>query len=89
MNEQRKSRQEMINEIGMYDFAIVEMTEYLDTHPMEKQAIDYVNYYIRKKNQALAQYSYMYGPLTLSTVDPSDTEWKWALEKMPWEGGYK
>lgn len=87
MNQPTKSKKELLDEINKYDFAIVEMTEYLDTHPMEKQAIDYVNYYIGKKNQALAQYSFLYGPLTVSTVNPVDSVWKWAFEKLPWEGG--
>lgn len=89
MSQDNKSKCELLHEIGMYDFAIVEMTEYLDTHPMEKQAIDYVNYYIRKKNQAMAQYSYQYEPLTVSSINPSNTQWKWATSKMPWEGGYQ
>lgn len=87
MNANGKSRAEMLHEIGMVDFAIVEMTEYLDTHPYEKQAIDYINYYIKKKNQLLTEYSFMYGPLTISSVQPGGNEWVWALNEMPWEGG--
>lgn len=87
MNQNGKSKAEMLKDISMIDFVIVEMTLYLDTHPHEKQAIDYVNYYIRKKNQMLTQYSLLYGPLTVSSVQPGGNEWTWALEPMPWEGG--
>lgn len=89
MNKDYKSREDLLNEINTASFAIVEMTEYLDTHPYEKAAIDFVNYYIRRKNQLMTEYGYVYEPLSLS-ITQSDTEkWKWALSPMPWEGGCK
>ena len=62
-NEQQK----MLCEIGMIDFVIVEMTEYLDTHPDDKEAIDYVNYYICMKNTMMQDYAEKYEPLFSTT----------------------
>lgn len=89
MGKEYKSREELLWEIDTIDFVIVEMTEYLDTHPYEKEAIDYVNYYIRKKNQLVSEYSFRYEPLCMSISQPDKDKWKWALAPMPWEGGCK
>lgn len=79
-------QERMLREIGMIDFVVIEMTLYLDTHPNDRNAIEYFNHYIRLKNQALRDYAAKYGPLTLSTADSYSKEWKWATKPMPWEG---
>ena len=43
MNIPNRSRQQhMLKEISMVDFAIVELTEYLDTHPDDEDAVSYI-----------------------------------------------
>ncbi len=81
-NEQER----LLREIGMIDFVIIEMNLYLDTHPNDKNAIEYLNHYVRLKNQALRDYAARYGPLTLSSADSCSKEWNWALMPWPWEG---
>jgi spore coat protein JB len=82
-----KSRAAMLYEIGMLGFAVVEMTEYLDTHPQETEAIEYLKHFLRLKNQMEKEYSYLYEPLNISYAESSGNTWKWALAPMPWEGG--
>lgn len=77
----------MLHDIGVVDFVTVEMTEYLDTHPKDREAMEYFNHYMRMKNQMMRDYAAKYGPLSLSVADTSNKEWKWALQPMPWEGG--
>ncbi|HKM03647.1 MAG TPA: spore coat protein CotJB [Lachnospiraceae bacterium] len=79
-------QQEMIHEISIVDFVLVEMTLYLDTHPMESEAIDYFNHYCKIKNKLLKEFAAKFYPLTLSTADVYSKEWKWALAPLPWEG---
>ncbi len=81
-NEQKK----LLFDIGMIDFVIVEMTLYLDTHPYDKEAIAYMNHYTKMKNQATREYNMKYGPLSVSSIENCQNEWKWALQPMPWEG---
>lgn len=81
-NEQEK----MLREIGMIDFVIIEMNLYLDTHPKDRNAIEYLNHYVRLKNQALRDYAAKYGPLTISTADSCSKEWTWVTQPWPWEG---
>lgn len=88
MNFKMNTEQEnMLHDIGVVDFVTVEMAEYLDTHPMDREAMEYFNHYMRMKNQMMRDYANKYGPLSLSVADNSSKEWKWALQPMPWEGG--
>ena len=78
----------LYHDIGVIDFVIVEMNEYLDTHPTDKEAIEYLGHYVRMKNQAMREYAMKYGPLRITDVDGcNETEWKWATQPWPWEGG--
>ena len=79
-------QERMLHEIGMIDFVIIEMNLYLDTHPTDRNAIEYFNHYVRLKNQAMRDYGAKYGPLTLSTADNYSKDWQWAMQPWPWEG---
>lgn len=82
-----RDEEKLLKEISMVDFVIVEMTEYLDTHPYDTQAIEYFNFYSRMKNQMLKEFAEKYWPLTLSTAENTGSEWAWGLQNPPWEGG--
>ena len=85
--EVSEEQKRMLKDISMIDFVLVEMTEYLDTHPYDKRAIEYFKHYNRIKNEAMKDYAVKYGPLSLSVVDyTSNNEWEWGLQPMPWEG---
>lgn len=77
----------MLHNIGVVDFVTVEMAQYLDTHPHDREAIEYFNHYMRMKNQMMRDYAVKFGSLSLSVADSCSKEWKWALQPMPWEGG--
>ena len=84
VNEQEK----MLHDINLLSFVVVELNLYLDTHPDDRNAMEYFNHYNRMTNQAKKEYSAKYGPLTISCADTSEcSDWKWALSPMPWEGG--
>ena len=91
MNEKRKmssEQRQLYHDISVISFVIVEMTEYLDTHPTDRDAMDYLNHYVRMQNQAMREYAMKYGPLRISDADGcSQNEWKWATQPWPWEGG--
>ena len=78
---------QLLQNINIVSFVLVDMVEYLDTHPNDRNAIDYFNHYSRIKNELSQEYSMKYGPLTLSTVETNSDEWKWALQEPPWKGG--
>ena len=87
-NPNQNERSRLFHDIGVIDFVIVEMNEYLDTHPTDKEAMEYLGHYVRMKNQAMREYAMKYGPLRISGADGcNQNEWKWATQPWPWEGG--
>ncbi len=89
MNMQFANEQEkLLHDIGVLSFVVTELSLYLDTHPTDRNALEYFRHYNRMANQARQEYSAKYTPLTISCVDASDcNNWQWALTPMPWEGG--
>lgn len=89
MNFPNKSRQQhMLKEISMVDFAIVELTEYLDTHPDDEDAISYIKQYMTILRKLKEEYASLYGPLTLyDSTFSTNKNWGWAKLPLPWEGG--
>jgi spore coat protein JB len=84
----RNEQEKLLHNIRLMDFVIVEMNLYLDTHPTDTEAVDYLKHYVRMKNQAMREYASKYTPLSLATADASTCkEWSWATTPMPWEGG--
>lgn len=78
-------KEQMLHDIGIVDFVVVELTLYLDTHPTDRTAIEYYNHYSRIKNQMTKEFSRKYFPLTKDMAE-SDNEWRWGKAPLPWEG---
>ena len=79
-------REQMLHDIGIVDFVLVELTLYLDTHPHDRSAMEYFNHYSRIKNQMERDFSQRFFPLRKDLAE-SDTEWRWGMAPLPWEGG--
>ena len=79
-------RDEMLRDIGIVDFVLVELMEYLDTHPFDHNAMEYFNHYAKIKNDMVKEFSQKYFPLVKDLAE-SDHEWRWGTAPLPWEGG--
>lgn len=77
---------QLLHWIDMVSFAVVDITEYLDTHPKDEEALKYFNHYVDLRKTAMQAYAEKYGPLTIEMVNP-DNCWTWATQHLPWEGG--
>lgn len=79
-------KKRMFDKVNELSFAVVEMTEYLDTHPYEKEAIDYFCHLNKECNKAKKEYSEHVSPLEVDAIDQlnSGKMWRWALEDLPW-----
>lgn len=75
----------MLHEIDVIDFTLVELTLYLDTHPYDRNAMEYFNHYSRIKKQMCHEFAQKYFPLTKDMAE-CDKEWKWGEAPLPWEG---
>lgn len=77
---------QLLHWINMVSFAVVDITEYLDTHPCDEEALKYFDHYIGLRRSAMQAYADQYGPLTIDTASPG-SDWSWAAQPLPWEGG--
>lgn len=79
------SREQMLRDIGIVDFTVVELALFLDTHPCDRSAMEYFNHYNRMGMQLKKEFSKTYYPLKLDFAE-SDQEWSWGNAPLPWEG---
>lgn len=87
-NTSPTERKSILQDIAIIDFAIVDMTEYLDTHPDNLQAIEQLRRYSILKKKLENEYAKKYPPLNLNNLDSNYLEWSWATQQAPWERGY-
>ena len=82
--EKDQTRQDMLQEIMEYRFALTELGLYLDTHPCDERAVAMHNEYSKKAKTLSDKYQKVYGPLTM---DYPCNKWRWLEEPWPWERG--
>lgn len=80
-------KEQMLADIGIVDFVIVELSEFLDTHPSDSEALEYFRHYSKIRNKMISDFSREYYPLTAAYANCSK-EWEWGAAPLPWEGGY-
>ncbi len=81
---QNTGKKEMLHKIMSLNFAINDLSLYLNTHPTDSQAICKHNEYVKEVEKLTEEYQKLYGPLTINFI--SDT-WDWIDEPWPWERG--
>lgn len=79
MNERTK----LLQKIAAYDFAIVELNLYLDTHPKDSSAKRRLSDSEQISRELRAQYEEKYGPIIFR--DSPDTRMKWIKNPWPWD----
>lgn len=80
MSEQNR----LLENLQKIDFALVEATLYLDTHPNCAEALAYYRSWRDMREVAAAAYEAAVGPLTALCV-PAKKTWEWVATPMPWE----
>ena len=79
-----QSREAMLNEIMALNFAINDLTLYLDTHPECTSAMQKHDEYVQKVRTLATEYQNLYGPLTINFNSNNDY-WQWSESPWPWE----
>ncbi len=82
--QRNMTREEMIEQIRCYDFAINDLALYLDTHPNDQRAICMHRNYCKILKDLKDSYQRVYGPLSI--YYPCN-KWRWLEEPWPWERG--
>lgn len=71
MNQQMSQKQ-LLQWINMVSFAVNDITLYLDTHPDDEEALNYLKHYKELRKQGLRAYADQYGPLTIDSAKVGD-----------------
>lgn len=80
------SRQQLMDTINQSSFAVDDILLYLDTHPHDMEALTYFQKQSAIRKDAMKHYAMHYGPLTIDTVDDSNSDaWEWMMQPWPWE----
>ena len=77
------SREKLLKRIAAYDFAIVELHLFLDSHPNDKTAESKINEYISKSNKLRHEFEIKYGPLV--ATNKGANRWAWISNPWPWD----
>lgn len=73
-----------LHELQTLGFALVELGEYLDTHPDDAEAFALFQSYGKLYRQGREQYEAEHGPLT-QTGAASDASYRWLNDPWPWD----
>lgn len=72
--------------IHQLDFAIHELVLFLDTHPVNRKAMELLKKYREKRRECIAMYEEKFGPYIVTHDDvPANNCWKWLESPWPWE----
>ncbi len=86
MAENNESREVLLHRLQVCDFILVELNEYLDTHPDDLEAIRCFEKHRAMRETAAEAYTRRYGPITIH--DPAATQgnqWRWVEGPWPWD----
>ena len=73
-------------ELQALGFALVELGEYLDTHPDDCEAMELFHSYAELYEKGAAEYQKMCGPLMQRNIG-GNCQYDWLKDPWPWEEG--
>ena len=71
--------------IHAYDFALLEIGMYLDTHPTDQAALKKRAQLQAKRCELVEEYESKYGPYIVTDKDVCGDVWTWVAGPWPWE----
>lgn len=77
------TREELLKRIASYDFAIVELNLFLDSHPKDSAAISKLKEYVEKSNTLRREFEENFGPLKARSSEGN--RWAWISNPWPWD----
>lgn len=79
-------KEELLYNILMYKFALIELDLHLDTHPSDTMMLNLYKKYQTEEKQLCNEFEKNYGPLTLDSEYLGNNNWNWINGPWPWEG---
>ncbi|MFD0716450.1 spore coat protein CotJB [Paenibacillus sp. GCM10027626] len=75
----------LLEQLQQLEFALVDLTLYLDTHPGDSQAVQQFNQIAQQRQQCAHQFESLYGPLMQFGHSFSKYPWQWVETPWPWQ----
>ncbi len=75
-------RERLMKRLSSYDFAVIELHIYLDTHPFDTAASAKLAEYETKAAELRQEYEKRFGPIT--ATDITANRWAWISDPWPW-----
>ncbi|GGD74261.1 spore coat protein CotJB [Paenibacillus nasutitermitis] len=72
-------------ELQQLDFALVELTLFLDTHPNDMQILQQFNQLAQQRQHVAHEFEMQYGPLLQFGHSFSKYPWQWSQTPWPWQ----
>ncbi|MBC8062776.1 MAG: spore coat protein CotJB [Clostridiaceae bacterium] len=79
-----KNKMELLKQITALEFMKEDLALYLNTHPMDQEALSKYNFYVRESKVLKESYEMNYGMLSEHN-SLSPYPWKWINDPWPWE----
>ncbi len=79
-----KTRNQLLQIIRKYDFALYDLTLYLDTHTECHEALRLFQKYRKLRQTAVDEYTSRFGPLQ-AVQNEDESHWAWGRTPSPWE----
>ncbi|MDD2202862.1 MAG: spore coat protein CotJB [Bacilli bacterium] len=81
----RDEREALLNKVREYDFSVIDLGLYLDTHPQDGEKIRAFNQSMTQYKNTRNEYENRYGPLSLESETLNSYPWAWISSPWPWE----
>lgn len=78
------NQKQLLMYITQVSFAIDDVVLFLDTHPCDKEALEFYQKTRKLREEAVKKYTREFGPLTKDTIE-SSCSWDWVKSPWPWE----
>lgn len=79
-------KDELLYKIQVYNFALKDLTLYLDIHSNDKEKLEKFNEYKKIYNDLKNEYNKNYGPLCILDIN-NNNRWTWVDNPWPWDKG--
>ncbi|MBQ7668651.1 MAG: spore coat protein CotJB [Clostridia bacterium] len=77
-------KDEALKRLQEASFAIDDVKIYLDTHPLDRRALEYYEKQKELREKYMKEYVKKYGPISAYDVD-TNNRWTWIDNPWPWE----
>lgn len=81
-----EDKAKLVHRIYELDFALYELTLFLDSHPTSSRALELIGEYRDLRSKLIEEYEEKYGKYVLTHADvPLSESWQWLEGPWPWD----